>query len=54
MKYIKNPDIETVDPKAKLKFSKKIYNRVYERTNQVDSDMQTSVVIQATSVFTKT
>jgi curved DNA-binding protein CbpA len=41
MKYIKNPDIETVDPKAKLKFTKKLYNTVYERTNQVESDMET-------------
>lgn len=40
-KYINNPDIETVDPKAKLKFTKKIYNQVQSRKNEHDADVET-------------
>lgn len=38
-KYFKNPDVETVNPKEKLRFTKTIYNKVQERKQQTNEDM---------------
>lgn len=38
-KYINNPDVETVNPKEKLRFTKTIYNKVQERKAESEASM---------------